>query len=58
MGNIDRTSFRGEAQECRLKALAYLGRPEAAFLMRVAKAFDELAEAESRFKIRPPQGWD
>lgn len=33
--------------ECRRKALAYLGRPEAPFLLRVAREFDRLA-AEQR----------
>jgi hypothetical protein len=39
--------FAEEAEICRRKALAYLGKPEAAFLMRVAKEFDRL-EAERR----------
>ncbi len=58
MEKLDHASLRDEAEDCRRKALAYLGRPEAEFLMRVAKSFDELAEAQSRFNIRPPQGWD
>jgi hypothetical protein len=32
-----------EAQECRRKALAYVGRPEATFLLKVAREFDRLA---------------
>ena len=58
MGKMHHTSFHEEAEDCRRQALAYLGKPEAQFLLRVAKAFDELAEAESRFSIRSPQGWD
>ncbi len=36
-----------EAQDCRRKALAYLGQPEAALLLRVAKGFEGL-DAEKR----------
>lgn len=32
-----------EAENCRRRALAYLGRPEAPFLLRVARAFEDLA---------------
>ena len=32
-----------EAEDCRRKALAYVGRPEATFLLRVAREFDRLA---------------
>lgn len=35
-------SFTEEAEKCRSQALAYLGKPEAPFLLRVARAFDEL----------------
>lgn len=31
-----------EAENCRRQALAYAGRPEAPFLLRVAKAFEAL----------------
>ena len=41
-----------EAENCRQKALAYLGRPEAPFLLRVARGFEQLAR-EGR---RPPAG--
>ncbi len=37
-----------EAEDCRRKALSYLGRPEAPFLMRVAREFDRLAEQRAR----------
>lgn len=40
MANI---CFEEEAQDCRRKALAYVGQPEAAFLLRVAREFDRLA---------------
>ena len=36
-----------EAENCRRKALAYLGRPEAALLLRLAKEF-ERTNAEQR----------
>jgi hypothetical protein len=36
-------SLEEEAENCRRRALAYLGRPEAPFLLRVAKAFEDLA---------------
>lgn len=42
-----RMYFAEEAHICRRKALAYLGKPEAAFLMRIAKEFDRL-EAERK----------
>lgn len=42
-----RMFFAEEAEICRRKALAYLGKPEASFLLRVAREFDRL-EAERR----------
>jgi hypothetical protein len=36
-------SFQEEAEDCRRKALEYPGRPEASFLLRVAREFDRLA---------------
>ena len=33
-----------EAEVCRRKALSYLGKPEAPFLLRVAREFDRLAQ--------------
>ena len=44
---MDRLSLGEEADECRRKALAYVGQPEAPFLLRVAREFDRLA-AERR----------
>jgi hypothetical protein len=32
-----------EAEQCRQRARAYLGQPEAPFLLRVAREFDRLA---------------
>lgn len=53
MKNLDRTSLLDEARECRHKALTYLGMPEAEFLLRVAKEFEELAEAERPIQRSP-----
>jgi hypothetical protein len=33
-----------EAEQCRQQARAYLGQPEAPFLLRVAREFDRLAD--------------
>jgi hypothetical protein len=38
--------FKEEADSCRRKADEYIGRPEAPFLLKVARAFDELAISE------------
>lgn len=35
--------FAEEAEKCRSQALSYIGKPEAPFLLRVARAFDDLA---------------
>jgi hypothetical protein len=35
--------FKEEADSCRRKASEFAGRPEAPFLLSVARAFDELA---------------
>ena len=43
---MDQIGLLEEAENCRRKALAYLGLQEAVFLVRVAKAFEEL-DAES-----------
>jgi hypothetical protein len=34
--------YSKEAEACRRKALRYLGKPEAPFLLQVARAFDDL----------------
>ena len=39
----DRANFAEEAENCRRQALEYLGKPEASFLLRIARAFDDLA---------------
>ena len=37
-----RMNYSIEAETCRREALQHLGKPEASFLLRVARAFDEL----------------
>jgi hypothetical protein len=39
---VSKILFAEEAEQCRRKALAYLGRPEASFLLNVARQFDRL----------------
>ena len=43
MNHADDFSPTEEAETCRRKALAYLGCPEAPFLLSLARAFDDLA---------------
>ena len=44
--------FSKEAESCRREALRHLGKPEAAFLLRVARAFDELDRSGGRLRGR------
>ena len=44
---MDDRSLHQEAEECRSKALSYLGRPEAPFLLHIAREFDRLAAEPS-----------
>jgi hypothetical protein len=39
--------FRYEADTCRRQAAEYANKPEGPFLLRVARAFDELAVGET-----------
>jgi hypothetical protein len=45
---MNATACKDEAENCRRKALAYLGRPEASLLLRVAREFDRLAAERNR----------
>jgi hypothetical protein len=45
-------SFVDEAEACRRQAAQFAGRPEAQFLLRVARSFEEL-EAVARPRTRP-----
>jgi hypothetical protein len=47
-------TFCEEADECRRHALKFQGRPEAAFLMRLASSFDDLA-GDDRGELRSPR---
>jgi hypothetical protein len=47
-------SFSDEADECRRRALKFQGRPEAAFLMKLASSFDALAQ-DDRGELRYPR---
>jgi hypothetical protein len=40
-------SFHDEAETCRRKAAFYEGKPEAEFLLSIARSFEELASASS-----------
>lgn len=44
-------SFTEEAEKCRTQALSYLGKPEAPFLLSVARAFDQLESSKPAFMI-------
>jgi hypothetical protein len=44
--------FKDEADNCRREAAAYRGKPEAPFLLRVARAFDELDEVAMKKEAR------
>ena len=46
-------SFEEEAEECRRQALAYVGQPEASFLIRVAREFDRLAHDPQARRVVP-----
>ena len=45
---IEKIPLREEADVCRRRAHAYVGLPEATFLIKAAEAFDDLAGAEER----------
>jgi len=46
-------NLQDEADHCRMAALNYLGKPEAPFLLRVAREFDRLA-TRHRERLRSP----
>ena len=52
----EKLPLREEAEICRRKALAYIGLPEATFLMRAAQTFDDLASAEGFHTVPTPAG--
>ncbi len=46
-----------EAQDCRRKALTYLGQPESALLLRVAKEFEQLETEHQKRNNAVQQGF-
>ena len=40
---MENQSLHEEAEECRRKAVSYLGKPEAPLLLRIAREFDRIA---------------
>lgn len=50
---MDRATLHFEAKTCRQKAVSYPGKPEARFLLRVAREFDRLAkEPVSKSRVK------
>ena len=43
---MDQRTLRDEAEECRQRALVYLGRPEAVFLLHAAREFERIAKRQ------------
>jgi hypothetical protein len=52
MANMEKIPLEEEAEICRRRAIAYLGWPEATFLLRVAKEFDRLSQRNVPFLAR------
>jgi len=52
MDSVSDKKFTEQAEQCRRQALCYLGRPEAPFLLQVARAFDDLAQRDSTSRER------
>ena len=52
---MDREHFERQAEHCRHKALAYVGKPEALVLLIIAREFDRLAggELDLQFPSKP-----
>jgi len=48
---MSRVPFDEEAKNCRRKAVSYAGLPEAAFLLRVAQAFEDLHVEQAPGKL-------
>jgi hypothetical protein len=50
--DMHQSDLQAEAEACRKKALAYLGRPEATFLLKAAREFERLArEPQHRTEV-------
>ena len=52
---MDCITFEEEAKNCRRKAVSYVGRPEAPFLLEVAEVFEELQAQQWSRPRRPTQ---
>ena len=50
---MEKISLQEQAESCRRSAHAYIGLPEARFLMEAAKAFDDLADAQEVSRSTP-----
>lgn len=50
--SAEQIPLREEAENCRRMALVYLGKPEASFLIKTAKAFEELADQKDRARFK------
>ena len=49
-------AFKFEAEECRRQAAMFCGKPESAFLLRLAGMFDELARERDLARYAAPGG--
>lgn len=45
---MNASTYQEQAEDCRRKALAYLGKPEAQFLLRVAREFEDLSRDQNQ----------
>lgn len=43
---MDREYFQQQAEHCRGKAIAFVGKPESFVLLRIAREFDRLARGD------------
>jgi len=49
---MENLSLQEEAENCRRKAISYLGQPEAPFLLQIAREFERLAVEDASFGRR------
>jgi len=52
MSDVPILSLLEEAEDCRRRALAYVGRPEAPFLLRVADALEKVSQEQRDQRLR------
>lgn len=53
MSKMNNISYLEEAETCRRRAMAYVGKPEATFLLRAAEEFERLDAEKRTFQVRP-----